>query len=1286
MLRLVVIGGVWLTLVNIRTPVQNTVSGTFYLLVALRLVWRKSPTASSFFIVLTGLIPLAAAETGPTNAFLDQADYSQSWQVTSYSKDADLAHQRFFDIAFTPDGTAWLAANDGLRRFDGFAWQLFGTNSGLPSSFTRAVCMDQRGQLWVGSDAGAGTWNYQRQKYDTHGSPAGLANGNVREIDQDPDGTLWFACDQWPETTAKLGGLSRLNPESGEWTTFHQTNGLPMDYVIGYFRDSTGRQFAFTPHGWAQLQDGKWGTPANPGYDAENCVLQMAEARDGTLFAQGEHTLLTLADGRWQRHPESRTRVVCATRDGEMAAVEYNPEHSQLWFSLWDGHQFVRASGTISCPENTRLYHLREAPDGALWCVGTGTVVRWDFHAGKWTLYPQLPPPNGTDARGRVWFAGGSNLVVLAGEHFQTLAPGKLQAWNEDGQAIIWDASQKQMMATDPQDPTRRTPVVTGCTTINTIHPGKNHDFWILGEDKNGDGVVAHIDNGKTKTITPPEFQGRQLSFSAPLSATQVLVVAHQRENNLYGIAKVVEDKVEWLPFAPAPPPLTYPNLLLGAGRIWLYGYFGIYEQSLTNASCWQPVTALPDNGFGWALASDEELFIAFSGGRSGHAGGALFASNQWSRIYGEFIHPTLGTDKKTIYLASRNGIFIRRQPGTLDLEHLQVPNDIPVDIVVPDQSGNLWLGTAEGTLLYRPDHTPPHTLVTASTVELKRGTPLPVTFRGQKRFENLNHPDSFRYAWRIDNGNWSAFEAWPGEALKLPSMRAGGHVLAVRARDVDGNVDPTPATMNFSILPEPLQSQPWFAPLVVLVGIQLAWLGWLSLRHVRQIASTNSALRQEIAVRRQAEAELARARGELELRVIERTEKLTRSNRLLKHEIVERRQAEEHKRQLEEQLHQSQKMEAIGTLAGGIAHDFNNILAVIIPYCDLAIEEMTERPDLQEHLREALKAAHRAKKLVQQILTFSHRQQQRRQVCELQPVVKEAMILLRFVLPSTIQMSHKINRTHPVLADPTQVHQVLMNLCVNAQHAMEGHQGLLEVGLDELLVDEVLCKQNADLHPGLYVRLTVRDNGCGISPENLQRIFEPFFTTKEVGKGTGLGLAVVHGIVRNHNGAILVQSQAGQGTEFQILFPAQIETANAKHQPTSQPPAPATGEHILIVDDELPIIHILKKLLTRAGYQVTAHTDPCAALEDFRTHPADFHLILTDLTMPGMNGLEFADKIREIRPDLPILVATGYSGDLITETQLAAHPNICKIVEKPLSPESILRLVSEHLHPRGPA
>ena len=1229
----------------------------------------------------SGLIQPSLAGEGPADdKRVVEADYSQSWQISSYSKESRLSQQRFFDIAFTADGTAWLAADDGLHQFDGYNWSLWGTNHGLPSSFVRAVCVDKADRLWVGSDAGAGVWDWRRQKYQAQGLAGGLANENVREIDQDADGTLWFSCDQWPENTAPPGGLSGFN---GRWQTFRQTNGLPMDYVIGYFRDSGGRQFVLTPHGWGQRLGDKWGPPANPGYEAEECVLQMAEARDGTLFAQGENTLLILKNGRWQSHPESHTRLVCATRSGAVAAVEYNPVRGQLWFSLWDGRQFVRASATVACPAGGRLYHLREAPDGSLWCVGIGTVVRWACQGGQWSFYPQLPSPIAADRRGRVWFADESNVVLRADHRFQNLASGQLRVWPGDAQAMIWDKGRNELSLTSPDDPSARTVVESGCETINEAQPDTNGLWWILGQDKDGNGIVTHCQNGKSKIIAAPELAGRLLSGGCLLPSSQLRFIARQRDNGLYGVGQFTEDRFAWLPFAPAPPPITYSTLLVGAGRCWLVGYSGIYEQSLTAPDHWLPVTALPTGGFGRPLAGEREALLIYSGGRSGHAGCALFASNHWSCVDGDFVHPTYGLDKQTIYLASRNGVFIRRQPGTLDFEYLQAPGGVFVNVAVADQAGDIWLGTSDGTFCYHPSRVPPKTVASASTLEIRRGTPLPVSFLGQSRFENVNNPNCFRYSWRVDELAWSPFVAWPGQSLNLPVLAPGEHVLAVRARDVDGNVDPSPALVKFTILAEPLQNQPWFIALVALAVVVLAWLLWSRIKYVRQIATTNSALRQEIGERRKTEAELIKARAELELRVTHRTEQLTRANEQLKLHIAERQKAEEHRRLLEAQLHQAQKLEAIGTLAGGIAHDFNNILAVIIPYCALVMDDLPGRPDLQEQLREVLKAANRAKELVQQILTFSHRQQrQQRQICHAQPAVKEALKLLRSALPSTIQIRQTINPTNPILADPTQIHQVVMNLCVNAQHAMEGRQGLLEVSLDEWPVDEAQCERNADLRPGPYVRLSVRDNGCGISPENLKRIFEPFFTTRDVGKGTGLGLAVVHGIVRDHDGAILVRSELGRGTEFQVLFPAQIAAAS-KPNSVAPPPPPVHGGHILIVDDEISIVNVLKRLLVRTGYTVTIHADPQAAFKDFISRPTDFDLVLTDLTMPGMNGLELAAKISGIRPELPILIATGFSGDLIGPAQLAHHPNIRKVVEKPLNPDGIIRVVAEMLPPK---
>jgi signal transduction histidine kinase/ActR/RegA family two-component response regulator len=518
-----------------------------------------------------------------------------------------------------------------------------------------------------------------------------------------------------------------------------------------------------------------------------------------------------------------------------------------------------------------------------------------------------------------------------------------------------------------------------------------------------------------------------------------------------------------------------------------------------------------------------------------------------------------------------------------------------------------------------------------------------------------------------VDNGHWSRFEPWPKQTLPLPDLDSGGHWLEVRARDVDGNVSVNPATLFFTVLPVPLQQRAWFTPVVLLLAGLMAWLAWIGIDRTRQIARSNTALRE--------------AHSQLEHRVAERTVELTRANESLNHEIAERRRSEESRRKLEEQLQQARKMEAIGTLAGGIAHDFNNILAVIIPYTHLALDEMEGRPESQEYLKQILTAADRAKNLVQQILAFSRRQRQERQVIDLQPVVTEALKLLRSALPSTIEIVQRLNPTPPVLADSTQIHQVVMNLCTNAEHAMRGRPGRLEISLDPKSVDEAFANQNPDLHPGQYARLSVRDNGCGMPAELLNRIFEPFFTTKEPGQGTGLGLSVVHGIIKSHDGVILVQSRLGQGTEFQIYLPVQGISGMAP-PPESKPAPSGSGQHILLVDDEPPICNVLSQMLSRAGYLVTAHSDPQEALKEFLARPAEFDLLFTDLTMPGLTGVELAKRVFKVRPDLPVVLTTGFGGDVVADT--TAHTHILKVLEKPVSPAIVADIMHGILQTRG--
>ncbi|MHB1183212.1 MAG: hybrid sensor histidine kinase/response regulator [Desulfobulbia bacterium] len=386
--------------------------------------------------------------------------------------------------------------------------------------------------------------------------------------------------------------------------------------------------------------------------------------------------------------------------------------------------------------------------------------------------------------------------------------------------------------------------------------------------------------------------------------------------------------------------------------------------------------------------------------------------------------------------------------------------------------------------------------------------------------------------------------------------------------------------------------------------------------------------------------------------------------------------------KKLEFQLMQAQKMEAIGTLAGGIAHDFNNILAAVVGYTELAMLDLQENMPVYAKLEEVTRAGKRARDLVAQILTFSRHSEAKREPLELRSIVKEAMKLLRASLPSTIEMKQEIS-DQPcwALADPVQIHQVLMNLCINASQAMRGRGGILLVTLAPEEIDEPRAARNPDLRPGLSVHLGVRDTGQGMEKEVVERIFEPFFTTKQTGEGTGMGLAVVHGIVKSHKGAIEVASQPGQGTVFDLYFPCITETGELGESGGDSPMSRGT-ERILFVDDESALAEWGKQALGSLGYQVESHGNSREAWTRFVAAPDTFDLVITDLTMPGMTGAQLAEKILALRPAIPVILTTGYS-DILTEEE-ARELGVYEYLLKPFSTARLAEVVRRTLDANG--
>jgi len=381
--------------------------------------------------------------------------------------------------------------------------------------------------------------------------------------------------------------------------------------------------------------------------------------------------------------------------------------------------------------------------------------------------------------------------------------------------------------------------------------------------------------------------------------------------------------------------------------------------------------------------------------------------------------------------------------------------------------------------------------------------------------------------------------------------------------------------------------------------------------------------------------------------------------------DITDLKHSEQLREAMATQLRQSQKMETIGTLAGGIAHDFNNILVPILIYTEMALKNAPEGSPTREELEHVIRAANRAKDLVKQILTFSRQSDQERIAVRFQFVVKEALKLLRASVPTTIDIVDMVDTHCPeVLADPSQLHQVLMNLCANAAHAIGENDGAIEVGLETVEVDDDLRATLPQLKPGTHVCLTVRDSGSGMDAKTLSRIFEPFFTTKAPGAGTGLGLSVVHGIVTAHGGAVSVESAVGEGTAFHVYLPAAPAVLPAQKKEAVQDEVHGS-ERILFVDDEPEIADVAARVLKRYGYDIAVYTNSAEALRAFRENPDAFDIVLTDQTMPHLTGDRLTKELHAIRPDLPVVLITGFS-ETVTEDNFH-QLGIRELVMKPL-------------------
>ena len=389
--------------------------------------------------------------------------------------------------------------------------------------------------------------------------------------------------------------------------------------------------------------------------------------------------------------------------------------------------------------------------------------------------------------------------------------------------------------------------------------------------------------------------------------------------------------------------------------------------------------------------------------------------------------------------------------------------------------------------------------------------------------------------------------------------------------------------------------------------------------------------------------------------------------------DITDRIEAERKNRKLQSQLQQAQKMEAIGNLAGGIAHEFNNVLSIIVGNAELAMDHVPGSNPAKEHLREICIASLRAREVVRQILSFARKTMTSMKPLEIKAIVNETVKLMRASIPTMIEIRVSMPaEPKMVLGDPTEIHQILINLCTNSAHSMKQKGGFLQVGLSDSKLDEITAAHYEDMVPGEYVKLSVEDTGEGIAPDVLEKVFEPYFTTKEFGAGSGMGLAVVHGLVKKCKGAIHITSTVGKGTIVEVLFP-KIDR-EAPEESVTEHKLPMGKEKILLVDDDESIIRMVRQMLERLGYSVLDMTDSLAALERFRSNQDEFDLVISDMSMPRMAGDQLAAEMLRMKKDIPILLCTGYSDTM--DEKKAKQLGIKGFVTKPLNRERLAKAV----------
>jgi PAS domain S-box-containing protein len=785
------------------------------------------------------------------------------WRIVNLAPDAGVARRMVFDIAFETNNTAWLAVSDGLRCYDGYTWRHFTTADGLPSNFIRTVTVTPDGAVWVGTDHGAGVFGVSG--FDARGTTDHLAGPNVRRIVATRDGSLWFCCDRWPDATAK-GGLTRL--KSGNWETFAMSEGLPSDHVLNLFEESKGRILVLTTGGPAVFTGGRWTPLRDPGFPVGDHTWDICETSDGSLFAQGFDATLIRTGNRWERvRDDSGSTPLCVTRDGAVIRG-LGMRGSPRFFGRWTGEGFAPASAVL--PEQATDFHvIRQAPDGAVWSVGRGSVIRWEYEAGPWRWWPDLTAPVLQDTEGRMWFAS-RDEVLFKGDGPPIPVPGMRLPLAADQRRGVWGASAHGVVRWTPAGLDQIPESVCGIDVLRRAIPDPSGCVWFSGRRGDGAEVIACFD-GSRWIVLGPEAHGDLSNNSAVADPVHgIWLILAQGSTTDYEVAHATTNGVKRCSIDQGKPRTRLPLLCATRSRLFLLGYNGLWASPLGETLRFDPVQSAGPSVFTGAASQGESAAFVSQEGPDGGASILLWRDGGWLRhaaAYGEGLALNPGG---WAMVADGSEFLLWHITTWASPTYISLPTETSIISMARSSEGDYWLGTPQGVFQLVPEQSPPQTLVSGpgSCVE---GSPAFAFAKGIAPFTSQSRPARFSFSWRFDDETWTGYEDWPAAGLLLSARQPGRHTLQARARDGLGNEDPSPAVLQFEVRSLPIQDRPWFRPALTFAGLVLTALT------VALFVTTRRLRRQALQLEEQVQSRTAELRADIERR--ERVEEALRQS-----------------------------------------------------------------------------------------------------------------------------------------------------------------------------------------------------------------------------------------------------------------------------------------------------------------------------------------------------------------------------------------------------------------------